>query len=437
MARSIQSSPALPDGRVDHKFSQTRITIRGNRHRIEQAGFTADYPIAFAIGSGKVGHSFAVEISSRLYQSPASYYAQRNRWDMSPGYDQDRHPDFDREILPECLFCHTGSPARRDPITCERCHGPSEAHRRAPSIRNIVNPARLPAALRDNVCEQCHLSGDTRIVNPGKSLIAYTPGQPLEETVVAYVRSEEKFQVVSHAEQLARSRCKQASGDKLWCGSCHAVHGDPKAACSGCHQPHQASLTDCTGCHMPKRTTTDVHAAYTDHRIARRPDANPSPPAPLTSLRPWREPPPPYRTRDLGLALIAAGQKEQAVAPIQDGFRLLAGLATPDAEVLSALGGVLLQKQRPAEAVRLLEQAHARDPNARTAFSLAVALRAAGRDRDALRLLDRAIALDPGLEEAYTLAASLDPGRRRQLFEQYLRFNPRSITFRLALDRLR
>src|SRR5260370_1455425 len=53
-------------------------------------------------------------------------------------------------------------------IGCERCHGPGElhVHRREDSAwmgggfdETIVNPGRLEPALREAVCQQCHLQG--------------------------------------------------------------------------------------------------------------------------------------------------------------------------------------------------------------------------------------------------------------------------------------
>jgi len=42
---------------------------------------------------------------------------------------------------------------------------------------SIVNPAKLQQAARDSICEQCHLAGEVRIPNPGKSMADFQPGQ--------------------------------------------------------------------------------------------------------------------------------------------------------------------------------------------------------------------------------------------------------------------
>lgn len=52
--------------------------------------------------------------------------------------------------------------------------------------------------------------------------------------------------------------------------------------------------------------------------------------------------------------------------------------------------------------------------------------------------LEKAIELDPALEPAYHLPADMQPspGKRREVLERYLKFNPKSILAREALARL-
>src|SRR5881397_1103525 len=78
------------------------------------------------------------------------------------------------------LFCHVNSARFTDEdghrlkraeltsLSCDRYHGPGEQHANHPSANDIVNPAKLPKPERDSICEQCHLEGATRILNPGK-----------------------------------------------------------------------------------------------------------------------------------------------------------------------------------------------------------------------------------------------------------------------------
>ena len=46
--------------------------------------------------------------------------------------------------------------------------------------------SRLPVEARDSVCEQCHLSGSARVLNPGKGWADFVPGVPLEEVFSVY-----------------------------------------------------------------------------------------------------------------------------------------------------------------------------------------------------------------------------------------------------------
>ena len=222
------------------------------------------------------------------FKSPASWFNSYG-WDVSPGYGRTALIDFDRPLDETCLFCHAGpirfadddghrlKTATITSITCDRCHGPPEAHVRHPSGKNIVNPAKLRGGARDGVCEQCHLEGATRVLNPGKSWEDFHAGQTAETTYATYLLAggdNADTVAVSQVEQLAQSKCARASGGKLWCGTCHQPHGEIvdrqrqiRAVCTSCHATlsaasHPANQLECTSCHMPRRSTTDIsHAA--------------------------------------------------------------------------------------------------------------------------------------------------------------------------------
>jgi hypothetical protein len=42
--------------------------------------------LIFYIGSRRMGRSFAFEYERHLYQAPVGYYANRQAWDLAPGY---------------------------------------------------------------------------------------------------------------------------------------------------------------------------------------------------------------------------------------------------------------------------------------------------------------------------------------------------------------
>ena len=167
-------------------------------------------------------------------------------------------------------------PFQEGGVSCERCHGAGDSH--AAGRGKIVNPAKLTADRRDSICAQCHLSGEARIARAGMD-DSYRPGDVLANSVVVFGWSgNADMNVTSHFGRLAESACKVASGDRLWCGSCHDPHRAPaeteragfyRAKCQQCHAAAECSRgPDCAGCHMPKRAVRDVqHSAYTDHAI--------------------------------------------------------------------------------------------------------------------------------------------------------------------------
>lgn len=281
------------------------------------------------VGSGQHGESFLVQQDNFLFMSPITWYPERQVWDLSPGYER-RNSEFFRPVVAECVFCHAdrvepiagGLNHYRDPaqvaesIGCQRCHGPGEQHvaeRRASALSGevdatIVNPGRLEPALREAVCQQCHLSGLVRLVRSGHSWHDFRPGQPLEQTMLAYAVAEGKgaaagsptdgaqTRFVGHVEQMLVSRCYVASDGELGCISCHDPHGKPSAEervefyrqkCVACHEPsgprdcglaadeasRRAAGDDCVQCHMPRESNQVRHTAITDHRVLRRPAA--------------------------------------------------------------------------------------------------------------------------------------------------------------------
>src|SRR5262249_32128900 len=152
----------------------------------------------FALGSGKRGRSYLIDHEGYLFQSAISWFTQTNSWNLAPGLEP--HPHSDRRLTVECLFCHCNSvePVAvtsnhfREPIFrgcyaigCERCHGPGELHAQLrqegdtpDEDTSIVNPGRLPPALREAVCQQCHLQGQIRILRRGRQPFEFRPGLP-------------------------------------------------------------------------------------------------------------------------------------------------------------------------------------------------------------------------------------------------------------------
>lgn len=473
MGRSIAPASELPHldpGTFVDKRASITMTDRLEHgrmiHELSRDGLKESFEISYAVGANVVGYTFLVQHGAYFFQSPLSWYRAKNGWDVTPTYELDTSVDLDREAVKGCLFCHAGSagaipgrsnqfePGALTAISCERCHGAVERHLASPVPGSIVNPAKLTGAKRDNVCEQCHLEGEIRILNPGRDWWDFHAGQKLEDVFVTYVssRAERGTKAVSQVEQLADSRCVRESGGRLWCASCHDPHGERasaasvRAVCMSCHESlfvsnqHQPA-EQCISCHMPKLHADNVaHAAITDHTIPRRPTPGPEP---RSGVRAWRDPDLAVRDRDLGLAMIAAGVNRQDGAMVRDGYNLLArdyrAGGSRDAEAMAALGSVLLDLKEFGQAASLFRAASALAPfTADNFYGLARALSMSGHEDEAIPELRRAIEVDPSYRNAYILLAQIygrtgSASMRASAIEAYLRFMPSSIRFRLLL----
>lgn len=432
-------------------------------HVIEEHGVSANYPIAYAVGAGKVGRSYLIELGEHFFQSPAAYYTAQAEWNASPGYEPDRILDFSRPISSDCLFCHAGA-VNKDPgglqltaISCDRCHGAGEKHRQHPTPGSIVNPAKLGIRERDSVCEQCHLEGATVVLNPGKYWWDFRPGETLEEVETHYVYRTHKDQqlsiaAVSQAEQLVLSACWRSSAGKLWCGTCHDPHGEPvdrkqqmEQICESCHPAaqltgtHQTGEDDCVACHMPSRRALDVsHAAVTDHRIARRPGSMVDTKA-AKFIAVWQDSKPEFAVRNLGLALFNTARQRRSVEGFQQAFNLLSKLpaAQDDADVSAAKGYILLGSGHAKQAVECFERSvHYTPDKAEYWLDLGVAEDDAGNTAAAVQALRRSIEDDSYDYRPYRALANLyrrtnQPGREQSVANEFLRLVPQSILMRL------
>jgi hypothetical protein len=306
MARSSGlSGPEVPSGVVTHAPSSMsyRILVERGFPALHYTGKgdvrpSGSQPLPAYIGSGAVGRSYLFRIEGWWFLAPVSYYSQRDAWGIAPGYEQDRRMHFSRRVTENCLFCHaTGAhaaaasynrfadPPWQEPgIGCERCHSPGEAH--VKNMGPISNPVKLDPGRRDDVCAQCHLSGEERIERPGMTLTAFRPGERLADCADFFVMAGAGMRATSHVERLAASRCKQRAGERLWCGTCHDPHALPapqervsyfRANCLSCHEVQVCRRgEDCAGCHLPKTVATDAgHSVLTDHSIPRRAAAVP------------------------------------------------------------------------------------------------------------------------------------------------------------------
>jgi predicted CXXCH cytochrome family protein len=470
MSHTLSTVANQPDGHIRHPLSDSEITIRHTAdgtmiQHLASRGLIAEYPVAYAVGAGKIGFSYLISIPPFLFQSPVSYYSQGSLWEVAPGYEPEHVLDFTRPISEGCVFCHSNSvnlvpgtdnqfrqPAL-SPISCERCHGPTQAHLQNPVPGSIVNPGKLSTAARDSVCEQCHLEGEVRILNPGKRWQDFHAGAELESVFSTYLvptPASAGEKAVSQSEQLSLSRCARESAGRMWCGTCHNPHSsasnraqEVRAACLTCHstlftaQQHQPA-DECVSCHMPRIRPNNVsHAAITNHRIAVPTSHAPSDAKPIGGeLRAWREPPAGLAARNLGLALFQTGRSTKDWDEVYRSYQILSHLPQRDSQVLATLGSILLQQNHADLAVSLYRQAVSSEPtNARFVYVLGVALDSQGKQQEAISELRHSIELDRSAPDPYRkLSEIYDHMGLHSLSEQmkaeYLKVMPQNITWR-------
>jgi tetratricopeptide (TPR) repeat protein len=516
MGRAMTPVSELADRQSYDASVRNPFDLPGRRYRVDRKGervfheeirkdeqgrdlVTTQAEIAWVIGSGAQAQSFMILRGEYAFQSPISWYRREQHWDLSPGFEriEDR---FERPIQPECLFCHCNSavPVKDTlnryqmplfplgaSIGCERCHGPGELHVRerqdspaAPAAvdHSIVNPRHLEPALREAVCQQCHLEADRRILRRGRGVFDFRPGLPLYLFWSDFLRPpdlEENGKFVGKVEQMHSSRCFIQSKGKMGCSTCHESHSHPPLAaktsyyrqrCLDCHQekgcslPHEARRANndnCIGCHMPRTDSTDItHTAIADHRILRQPDTKHRRPVPRV-LRPGEVPlvhfhndlvAPDEREvqRDLGAALVEMARMPTPLAE-QLGELALRYLEPAlergprDAVALRGKAFVLAQQGRHREAVQLLDPVLARSPKYEVILEDAAEYAdKAGQREKALDYARRLIAVNPWITRyrlRYAALLNLNKEYDRAVGEcqEALTINPASVPLRSLL----
>ena len=446
------------DGKIIHQESESDAKGR--------PVFSETHEIAYTVGAGDVGKSYLVAQGDALFVSPISYYARIGGWDLSPGYGEGIFRGFTRRVVELCVDCHTGwpllvpgthnrfqqPPFRFLTVGCERCHGPGAIHveqRTQDAIvggsfdestdLSIVNPRKLRPEIRDDVCAQCHLAGDARVLQPGKDYLDFRPGTALGDVVAIFSVPQtikgNHFVALDQFEQLKLSRCWTASNGRLGCISCHNPHvqlHDDQAvnffrdrclschATSSCREPlaqRQATSPpdNCILCHMPKQPAENIgHSSITDHRILRAPSEIPAvlqsnslaPPQDLTyDTKPSATGQTQTNSRNLALAYAQVAARYPEFD--EKGLALLeqAAAAQPtDAEIQAAYGSVLRiahprEQQRASEALQRAIDAGSKSAEVRT--QLARLRLQQGQVTAAMALYKESIQMDPYFTPAY------------------------------------
>ncbi|MDY7228648.1 cytochrome c3 family protein [Hyalangium rubrum] len=293
--------------------------------------------VARTVGSRRV-QQYLVREDDRFIRLPVAWDIAQRRWfHLTGGFLDPDGTDFNAHRAlwnANCIFCHNvkaqpgydwersrfDSHVAELGIACEACHGPGTEHvaRNASPLRryylhasekedrSIVNPLRLDALRRIQVCGHCHGQRLPSPVSRIRQFLSegdpYTAGEDLS-TYTRPLYRESHLEGVNVAlrfwkdgtprltayeyQGLLLTKDFQRGG--LTCQHCHTMHGgDPKgmitqamrgpAACQSCHPAIVAraaehsrhregsSGTDCYACHMPK-VTYGILEVHPTHRI--------------------------------------------------------------------------------------------------------------------------------------------------------------------------
>jgi hypothetical protein len=503
--------------RLGSELFQTQYQVDASGHRI----YSASHKLKYRIGGNFTGSIYIVQWGQNLFQAPLSHYVAPNQWELAPGYAGAPRP-FNRAIV-MCPYCHNGQPnidpqkpgVYRDPpfrfgeyaISCEACHGPGELHlkdlaenprrKKGKIDRTIVNPARLPPRLADDVCLKCHEGWASRVVQPGKTELDYRPGLPLYDTVALFKipipieRREELEQLASAPpvrgsvetplwfkhSLMEMSKCYQATQGRMTCITCHIIHKPPakdtkveyyRERCLGCHSNTSCRLTlaerskeqpvnDCVRCHMPRRGVAGIpHSDDASHRIVRRP-GQPFPDSAFEASDP-----------DVpGLIIVnrRGADKRKPVSPLVKlraysdimGLKKLPEAATyylelleelrkthpDDPVVLMCLGRKAVADGDHAAAIGYLTRALERGGTFDTTYlDLAQALIQMDRKPEAAEVLEKGVAMwpfSPDLQQALVLCymSMQSYSQARRVLEQYVALFPEDTIAREGLARAR
>ncbi len=318
---------------VKGDFSRRSITLRADRYGLSVrdgqyfitesvlTGKAQEHHVDYTLGSRRIQHYLTTTDKGWIVVLPPSWDVQRGQWFHN--VDIIRPDEDDRQIVQQwnktCQGCHVSrqengyDPATRTYSThwtdfgtsCERCHGPGEAHARQyaagarPADRAITRPTRLDPNASSAICAQCHSL--RTVVNPG-----YKPGDSYYDyfmpslEYVPFARPHSSQDPPYWADGRPRRFSNDAVG--LWQSACFlrggatctACHADPhlpdidrnpqlasrtsNALCTRCHQEIGARLTAhtrhqagsdgsaCVECHMPK-TVISIKSTMRDHTI--------------------------------------------------------------------------------------------------------------------------------------------------------------------------
>jgi len=329
---SKMAQPATASS-VKGDFSRGEITLRGIRYRLlagdgryaiqerGAGGREVEHKIDLTLGNRRIQHYLSKQDDGRIVVLAPSWDVERREWfhNMEIVRPDEKVVNGVQVWNKNCDGCHVSQQQKNfDPAkgsyattwqdfgtSCERCHGPGQAHQNRPSAAGgIVNPTKLDPLRATTICAQCHSLRD--VVAQGYSaggeyfdhfmpILEYGPRY---EADPAWWADGRPRRFSNDALGFWQSQCFSKGG--ATCTTCHADPHEPdvdknkalavsnSALCTKCHaeigrapaahthhEPGSAG-SSCVECHMP-RAVFSIKAKIRDHSI--------SLPAPLNTER--------------------------------------------------------------------------------------------------------------------------------------------------------
>jgi len=331
---------------VKGDFSKGTVTLRGQRYGLrtrngeyfitesELTGREREHRVEYTLGSRRIQHYLTTIDKGRIVVLAPSWDVQRGQWFHN--VEIIRPDEDDQQIVQQwnknCVGCHVSRQENNyNPAThayqtrwmdfgtsCERCHGPGQAHAeqyssrqspvtsrqsavasQSPVDRKIVRATRLDPEASTAICAQCHSLRS--VVNPDYKagdryydhfvpVLEYAPVAPHASQDPPYWADGRPRRFSNDAIGLWQSACFLRGG--ATCVTCHTdphlpdVDRNPQLGpgtsnglCTKCHQAIGSRLTAhtrheaasrgsaCVECHMPK-TVVSIKSTMRDHTMS-------------------------------------------------------------------------------------------------------------------------------------------------------------------------
>jgi formate-dependent nitrite reductase cytochrome c552 subunit len=241
---------------------------------------------------------YVVAKNGTLYIAPIEYNAWDHQWVPYREDTWDKRPWFEK-----CGGCHaTGVDLEKGTFSetsvgCVACHGPASIHVALPKTAifdkrmTIVNPSKLPAGIRTQICGSCHGNGEAIKTKGVDWPVGFSPGRALgafQRTDLQSIENEKLFyadqSIDRHHREYNDWQQSVHAQKGVSCTSCHYVHqlglpptqfqtvGAGSGQCLSCHTGNRNkyshsihSFSNCIGCHMPRITMSAESGAALRH----------------------------------------------------------------------------------------------------------------------------------------------------------------------------